>query len=347
VPNQSNGQIIVWLEGSTTPTKSIRTNLLSGASLLVTTSGDIYTGIDGSLKGVSKWTLKSTNGVPIMYTCGECLGFFVDISNTLYCSMGILHQVVAKSLNTGSNAFSVVAGNGSVGSASNMLDWPWGIFVDTNFDLYVADYRNSRIQRFRPGEVNAITVAGNTSLTTTITLNWPSGIVLDADKYLFIADTLNNRIVGSGPNGFRCLVGCSGIAGAASNQLIWPYSLSFDSYGNIFVTDTINSRIQKFLLQTKLYSKLNNNETVKEKNLFINTTTETRISAVKNGNRIFTFFFILYYINKFFYSIVTNLSDDVPNTATINSLKSMFKSHIIIKEIYYQNRICFFFKELN
>ena len=108
---------------------------------------------------------------------------------------------------------------------------------------------NNRIQLFQSGQLNATTVAGNTSSTITISLNCPTGIVLDADKHLFIVDNSNHRIVGSGPNGFRCLVGCNGTGGSASDQLSYPMSLSFDSYGNIFVTDTGNNRIQKFVWQ--------------------------------------------------------------------------------------------------
>jgi hypothetical protein len=119
----------------------------------------------------------------------------------------------------------------------------------------VADYSNSRIQLFRSGQLTGTTIAGSTSLTTTITLNDPTGIVLDADKYLFIVDYGNSRIVGSGPTGFRCLVGCSLSAGSASNQLNNPWSLSFDSYGNMFVTDRGNSRIQKFSLMNNSYGK--------------------------------------------------------------------------------------------
>jgi len=170
-----------------------------------------------------------------------------------------LHQIVSKSLNSDSNAFSIVAGTGTCGSASNMLCDPYGIFVDTNFDLYVADCYNNRIQLFRSGQLTATTVAGNQSSTTTISLSCPIDIVLDADKYLFIADYYNYRIVGSSPNGFRCLVGCSGSFGSASNQLNSPRSLSFDSYGNMFVVDLENSRIQKFLLMTNLCSKFNKN----------------------------------------------------------------------------------------
>jgi hypothetical protein len=165
------------------------------------------------------------------------------------------HQVVTQSLNSASNALTIIAGTGTAGSSSNMLYYPEGIFVDINFDLYVADFSNCRIQLFRAGQLNATTVAGN-GAPGTITLSCPSGIVLDADKYLYIVDLHNDRIVGSGPNGFQCLVGCSGSRGSASNQLYNPFSISFDSYGNIFVTDDYNNRIQKFILQDNLCGKL-------------------------------------------------------------------------------------------
>ena len=126
---------------------------------------------------------------------------------------------------------------------------PHGIYVDINFDLYVADSGNNRIQLFRSGDLNGITLAGN-GAPGTITLRYPTAVVLDNDGYLFIVDSGNNRIVGSGLNGFRCLVGCSGTSGSESNQLSWPKSMAFDSYGNMFVADTGNSRIQKFLLNS-------------------------------------------------------------------------------------------------
>ena len=178
-----------------------------------------------------------------------CSGLFIDISNTLYCSMGSRDQVLKRSLNDSAMTTTTIAGSASSGSGSNQLWYPEGIFVDINFDLYVADSGNDRIQLFPSGELNGITVAGSGSPNITITLSLPYAVVLDADHYLFIADKGNHRIIGSGPYGFRCLVGCSG-SGSGSNQLAYPTSLSFDIDGNLFVADSNNNRIQKFILMT-------------------------------------------------------------------------------------------------
>ncbi|CAF1113604.1 unnamed protein product [Adineta steineri] len=183
-----------------------------------------------------------------MNVSSSCYGLFVDIKNTLYCSIFQNHQVVKRSLNDSvitSNR--VAAGIGKQGSTSYHLTGPGGIFVDVNLDLYVTDCENDRVQLFQPGEINGITVAGDTSLNPTITLSCPTGILLDVEKYLFIVDRANHRIVGSGLNGFRCLVGCDGRS-SHYNELNYPLSFSFDRFGNIFVTDESNHRIQKFQL---------------------------------------------------------------------------------------------------
>jgi hypothetical protein len=250
VVNRPIGQILVWFNGSMNLTRTTSGNCSTARGLFVTTSGDIY--IDnGFLNGrVEKWTLNTNSSVPAMYVGQQCFGLFIDINDILYCTVSGLHQVVTKPLNSDSDIIRIIAGTGCAGATSSHLNTPHGIFVSINFDLYVADYYNNRIQQFQSGQLNGTTVAGNGSLNTTITLNHPTGIVLDADNYLFIVDKDNNRIIGSGPNGFRCLVACSGVAGSGSSQLNAPQILSFDTHGNMFVTEWYNNRIQKFLLLT-------------------------------------------------------------------------------------------------
>jgi hypothetical protein len=260
--NFHRGQILRRLNNTKNSTLLTFENLTKPASIFVTINGDIYVDNGVSNGRVDKWSPISNTSVPIMYVNASCSGLFVDIDNNIYCSMNTLHHIVKGCSRDNWTIATIVAGTSSSGSASNMLDSPRGIFVDLNFNLYVADSKNDRIQLFRSGEWNGTTVAGNGSATPTIPLSRPYGIVLDADGYLFIVDRYNHRIVGSGPNGFRCLVGCLS-SGSASDQLYSPATLSFDSLGNMFVTDAKNNRTQKFLLSTNScgkydYSILNN-----------------------------------------------------------------------------------------
>lgn len=220
-----------------------------------TITGDIY--VDDSFSRIDKWSSDTNIRTPIIYTNSTCFGLFVDISNTIYCSMDSLHLVAKQWLNDSTTLWTTVVGNGTAGSAPSMLNTPFRIFIDTNFDLYVADAGNNRIQLFRQGQVDGITVAGHGSSSVTITLNWPTAVILDADKYLFIADGWNHRIVRSGPHGFRCIVGCSCLNGSASDQLVHPAALSFDSYGNLYVLDHFNNRLQKFFLIRNASGKYN------------------------------------------------------------------------------------------
>ncbi|CAF0828678.1 unnamed protein product [Adineta steineri] len=197
----------------------------------------------------NKWSYNDTASVTVMYVSARCDGLFVDMNNTIYCSQSEAHIIVASSPDGNANSSTIVAGTGSSGSTSNMLDSPTGIFVDINFNLYVADSENDRIQFFKYGQMDGTTVAG-VEASVSFAFSNPTSIVLDADNYLFIVDSNNNRIVRSDPTGFRCLVGCTDAGGSDSDQLRYPWALAFDSYGNIFVTDEYNNRIQKFIFQT-------------------------------------------------------------------------------------------------
>jgi sugar lactone lactonase YvrE len=255
VANRQNNQILVWNEGSESPTKIVSGNFTGPNSTFVTSNGDIYID-DGEENGrVQKWISTTETFDTVMNVDSSCYGLFVDIKDNLYCSMSDHHRVVKRSLNDPVMTTVVVAGTGSEGWASDELYFPFGIFVDVNLDLYVADCDNNRVQLFQSEQLNGITVAGKESLYETIRLYRPFGISLDAEKYLFILDLGENRIVGSGPNGFRCLVGCYGY-GSQSNQLDSPFSFSFDRSGNMFVIDLENNRIQKFLLMEKSCGKL-------------------------------------------------------------------------------------------
>ena len=239
--------VVVWPAGSAYPAKNISNNLSSPYSVFVTLDGDVYVDNGNTNHVVEKWTPGASTSTVALHVTSLCGGLFVDLYGNLYCSISFSHRVVKKSVGVDANTSITIAGTGSAGAASTMLSTPYGIFVDIDLSLYVADYGNHRIQLFRPGNLNGTTVAG-TGAPGTINLTYPVCVVLDGDGYLFITDRTNSRIVASGPNGFRCIAACTGIIGAAANQLQNPHGLSFDSHGNLFITDPGSNRIQKFTL---------------------------------------------------------------------------------------------------
>ena len=241
--------VLVWSEGSDYPTRNTFSNLNGSYAIFVSTKGDIYADDGYYNNRVEKWSINASNSATAVYVIGRCGGLFVDVYDSFYCSLTNFHQVFSRPIDTVDNASVIIAGNGISGPGSNMLSNPFGIFVDIDLSLYVADSTNNRIQLFRSGQLNGSTVAGN-GLPGTISLSNPTFVVLDPSGYLYIADQWHHRIVGSGPNGFRCIAGCTGISGSASDQLSYPFTFAFDRYGDLYVTDAANNRIQKFLLAT-------------------------------------------------------------------------------------------------
>jgi hypothetical protein len=247
-------QILIWSKGSVAPVRSISVNLHEYPALFVTINSDIYFE-NGNEKGrIEEWSMTSNKTTSVMKFSDQCFGLFVDVNNTLYCSLRLKNQVVKISLNKTSVTEITIAGTDLAGAASNQLSWPWGIFVDTDFDLYVADAGNHRIQLFRSGQLNGETVAGK-GIPQNLTLNFPTHVVLDADGYLYISDAHNDRIIRSGHGEWQCIIGCSGNRGPASNQLHDAYSLRFDTRGNLYIADEFNNRIQKFTLATNSCGK--------------------------------------------------------------------------------------------
>ena len=237
IPNQKTDEILICYNGK--PLKKIPSSLSNLSSIFVTINGDIYVDNGANHGRIDKWIVENETWTTVMMNVtSSCYAIFIDIYESLYCSMFDKHRVDKKWLNGGTV---IVAG-----SELNTLNHPWGIFVDINLDLYVADSGNNRIQLFRRNQRSGTTVVGNGSSKFTIGLNSPTGVVLDGDRHIFIVDYGNHRIIGSDDYGFRCIFGCS-----TNDELSFPQTMSFDSYGNIYVTDPNNHRIEKITLSKK------------------------------------------------------------------------------------------------
>lgn len=247
INDRNNSRVQLLFDGNTIPMTIDSKGLNFSGGIFVTDNGDIYLDNGNSSGRVDRWSKNWTSRETVMYVTSSCYGLFVDTNNSLYCSLHYDHRVIKRSLFDDINSTKTIAGNGTPSNRPDTLHLPAGIFVHTNFSLYVADYHNQRIQLFQPGESRGITLVGS-EISESLRLKNPTSITMDADDYLYIADRRYSSILRFGPNGLHCIIGCSGKNGSEPNRLNLPFSISFDSYGNIFVLDEFNHRTQKFLL---------------------------------------------------------------------------------------------------
>ena len=81
---------------------------------------------------------------------------------------------------------------GSPGSGEGEFNLPWGLDLDSSGRVYVADWRNDRIQRFSPdGEfIDMFGTHGDGEGQ----FNRPSDVAVDDGGFIYVADWVNQRV---------------------------------------------------------------------------------------------------------------------------------------------------------
>jgi PKD repeat protein len=188
------------------------------------------------------------------------VGVAVDTQGNLYIADSNNNRVRKVS----GGIISTVAGIGTAGysgdggqATSAQLQYPDGVAVDAQGNLYIADSANNRIRKVSGGIISTIAGTGTQGFSgdggpaTSATLNYPEDVTLDSQGNIYIADSSNNRIrkvsggiittiAGTGTQGF------SGDGGpATSAQFYYPIYLAVDGQGSLWVADWGNHRLRK------------------------------------------------------------------------------------------------------
>ncbi|CAF1395439.1 unnamed protein product [Rotaria sp. Silwood1] len=137
------------------------------------------------------------------------------------------------------NGITVAGGNGS-SSGTNQLYWPYGLYVDDDQTIYVADYANDRIVEWKSGATNGKVVAGgNGEGNGAHQLNYPYDVVIDKESDSFIiSDWMNDRVVRwPRQNGTRGETIISNIA---------CFGLTMDDNGFLYVVDERKHEVRRY-----------------------------------------------------------------------------------------------------
>lgn len=151
---------------------------------------------------------------------------------------------------------------GDGGPAANAeLYGPIGVAIDSNGDIFIADYGNSVVRRVDAATGIITTVAGNGvqgrggdgGPATTAELGQPYGVALDRNGDLLIADTVNNAIRRvDRQTGIITTVAGNGMPGYSGDggspveaELSFPTGVTTDRANRMLISDFSNNRVRR------------------------------------------------------------------------------------------------------
>ena len=130
---------------------------------------------------------------------------------------------------------------GEYGNREGEFDYPVGIVIDKNSNLYITDWENDRIQKFNSeGRLLKVIPTKDSELK----IDGPAGIVLDKNDNIIVVEQFNNRVHKISPEGKSLNI--VGKEGSGPGEFLNPRGIAIDKDDNIYVVDTGNNRIQIF-----------------------------------------------------------------------------------------------------
>jgi len=240
------------------------------------------TGVITTIAGTGATGFSGDGGPALAATFNFPLSVAVDSQGNIYVSdcfndrirkignNGIITTVVGNATNAQFD------GDTPKAATSAHLANPFGIAVDSQDNLYIADTGNQRIRKVTKstGQISTVAGSGTTGCTgggcggyngdgkaTAVLLNYPSFVAVDTSLNVYIADDCNQRvrkvtistgnlttIAGNTTPGCKntAVTDFAGDGGpGTAAHLSHPYGVAVDTAGNVYIADYFNFVIRK------------------------------------------------------------------------------------------------------
>jgi sugar lactone lactonase YvrE len=123
-----------------------------------------------------------------------------------------------------------------------------GLTMDNNGDIYVSDWTNDKVRRWKIGEKNGTIVAGGNGEGNKLNqFHGPTYLFVDKDHSVYVSDTSNHRVMKwvKGAKEGTVIAGGEG-EGNSLTQLSHPWGVIIDYLGYLYVADHGNHRIMRW-----------------------------------------------------------------------------------------------------
>lgn len=134
-----------------------------------------------------------------------------------------------------------MAGGFGQGNNEKKLCFPYGVVIDDDQTMIIADWGNHRIVQWKFGEDNGKLIAGGNGKGNGLNqLNCPSDVLIDkVNNSLIIADRGNKRVV-------RWSLNPNTNAGEVLRKDIACWGLAMDNQRQLYISDTKNNVVKRY-----------------------------------------------------------------------------------------------------